>query len=59
MGINVVYRYSHLGENLLHFTYDALGFNKTGTLEICGGCKISKAKARAERNKTYTRATNL
>ena len=39
--------------------YYMLGFKLTGTLEACEGCARSKAKARAVRNKTYTRATNL
>ena len=57
MDINVVHMYSHLGEKLLHTTYNARGVKLTGTLQVCDGCARSKEKTRAVRNKTYTRAS--
>ena len=53
----MLHRYSHLREKLLRTTYNALGFKLTGTLKFCDGCARSKAKSRAVRNKTYTRAS--
>ena len=35
MDINVVYWYSHIGENLLRLTYDAMGFKLKGKLQVC------------------------
>ena len=58
MYINVVHRYSHLGENLLRTTYHDLGVKLTGTLQFYGGCAKSKAKARAVRKMTYTRVSH-
>ena len=58
MDVNVVNWYSHLREKLLYFSYNALGVNLTGTLQVCDGCDRSKAKAHDVRNKTYTRASN-
>ena len=43
----------------MRLTYDALGVNLIGTLEVCDGCKILKAKGSTFRKKTYTQATNL
>ena len=56
MGINVLHRYSHLGEKLLRTTYNALGVKLTDNLQICNGCARSNEKSRAIRKKTYTRA---
>ena len=58
MDINVVYRYSHLGENLLRTTYNTLSVKLTGTLQVCDGCACSKAKARVVRKNTYMRASH-
>ena len=58
MDINVVHRYSHLGEKLLCITYNDLGVKFTCTLQVCDLCARSKAKARYIRNKTYTRLLN-
>ena len=55
--INVVHRYSHLGEKFLRLTYDALDIQLTGTLQVCDFCASSKAKTRVFRKKTYTRAS--
>ena len=57
MDINVVHRYSYLGEKFLHTTYNTLGFKLTGTLQVCDGCAKYKAKAREMRKKTYTRSS--
>ena len=57
MDINVVHRYSHLGEKLLRTTYKTLSVKLTGTLQVCGGCVRSKVKACMMRKKTYTRAS--
>ena len=38
-------------------TYNAIGVKLTGTLQVCDVCASSKAKARAVRKKTYTRAS--
>ena len=38
MEINVVYRYSHLGETLLHTTYNTTSVKLTHTLQVCDGC---------------------
>ena len=54
MDINVVHRYSHLGERLLRTRYNAIGIKLTGTLYVCDGCARYKAKARAVRKNTYT-----
>ena len=43
---------------LLHLTYDALGVQLTGNLEVFEGCTQYKSKARAVMNKTYTRTKN-
>ena len=45
MDINVVHRYSHLGENLLLITYNDLGVKLTGALQVYDGCEQYKAKA--------------
>ena len=58
MEINVVHKYSHLGEKLLRTTYNALGVNLTRTLQVCDGCARSKAKAHAVRKNTYTRESH-
>ena len=42
----------------MRLTHDALGVKMIYTLEFCGGFTISKAKAHAVINKTYTKATN-
>ena len=55
MDINVVHRYSHLGEKLLRTTYNTLGVKLTGTLQVCEGCAQSKEKSRVVRKKTYIR----
>ena len=57
MDINVVHGYSYLVETLLRTTYNTLGVNLTGTLQICDGFARSKAKARAAREKNYTRSS--
>ena len=57
MDINVVHRYSYLGEKLLPTTYNNLGFKLTGQLKVCDGCARSNKKSRALRKKTYTRAS--
>ena len=54
MDVNFAQRYSHIGEKLLHLTYDTLGVQFIVTLEVCGGCAQSKAKALVVRKKTYT-----
>ena len=43
---------------MLGITYDALGIQLNGTLEVCDGCARSKTKLRAVRKKTYIHATN-
>ena len=53
----MVHQYSHLVEKLLRLTHDDLGVNMKGTLEVCDGFTIPKAKSHASRNKTYKRAT--
>ena len=58
MDINVVRRYSHLGEKLFCTTYNALGVKLTGTQQVCDGSARSKEKERAVRKKTYTRASH-
>ena len=58
MDINLVHRYSQLGEKLLRLTYDALGLNLTGTLQVCDSCARSKTKERSVRKKMYTRSSN-
>ena len=55
----MVHIYSHIRENLLHITYNALGVKLTGTLQVCDGCARSNAKARAVRKKTYKRASTI
>ena len=35
MDINVVHRYSHLGENLLCITFNALEVNLKGMIQVC------------------------
>ena len=57
MEIDVVHRYSHMGEKLLRITYNALGVKLIVTLQVCNGCAQSKAKARAVSKKTYMRAS--
>ena len=42
--INVVHCYSHLEENFMCMTYDVLGVQSTGTLEVCLFCAHSKTK---------------
>ena len=54
LDINVTHQYSHLGETLLRLTYDPMGVQLTGTLDVCDSCAQSKAKSFAERKKTYT-----
>ena len=54
----MVHMYSHLGENLLRKTYNAIGVKLTGTLQVCDGFARSKAKLCAVRKKTYTRASH-
>ena len=44
--------------NVLLLTYDALGVNMTGTIEVCDSCSREKEKSRYVRKKMYTRATN-
>ena len=56
MDINVVHLYSYLREKLLCLTYDATGVKLTVTLQVCDSSARSKAKSRAVRNKTNTRA---
>ena len=58
MDINMVHCYSHLGDNLLHITYNALGVNLTGTFQVCDGFARSKAKAHSIRKKKYTKESN-
>ena len=58
MDINVVQRYSHLGEQLLRTTYNALSVKLTVSLQVCGGFARYKAKACAVRKKTYAIASN-
>ena len=53
MDINVVHRYSHMGEKLLCISYNALIVKLTGTLQFCGGCAEYKAKAPSVRKNTY------
>ena len=55
--INVVHRYSHLGEKLLRTTQNTLVVKSTGTLQVCDVCARLKAKELAVRKKTYTRAS--
>ena len=57
MDINVVHKYSHMGERLLCTTYNALGVKLTGTLQVYDGCARSKAKYCTVRKKTYTRVS--
>ena len=57
MDINVVRRYSHLGEKLLCTTYNALGVKLKYTLNVCNGYARYKAKAHAVNKNTYTRAS--
>ena len=57
MDIHVVHRYSHLRENLLCITYNALGVNITFAFKFCDGCTRSKVKAHVVRKKTYTRSS--
>ena len=57
MDTKVVHRYSHLGENLLRITYNALGVKLTGTLQVLDGCEKTKAKERMVRENTYTKAS--
>ena len=54
MDITVAHQYSHLGENLMRLTYDALGIKVTGVLEVYDGCARSKTKLHAFIKKTYT-----
>ena len=42
---------------MLRTTYNVLDIKLTGTLQVCDGCALSKAKARAVRNKAYKRAS--
>ena len=56
MDINVVHRYSNLIETLFLITYNALKFKLIGTLQVYVVYARSKAKSRAVRKKTYTRA---
>ena len=58
MDINVVHRYSHMGEKLLRTTYNDLSVKLTGTLKVCDGCARSKAKSHVVRKKTYMRASH-
>ena len=58
MDINVAHQYSHIGDKLLHLTYDTLGIQFIVTLEGCDGCAQWKAKAHVGRNKTYTQVKN-
>ena len=51
------HQYSHLVEKLLCLTYDALGVNLTGNLQVCDICARSKSKARVVRKKTYTKVS--
>ena len=44
MDINVVHRYSHMGEFVLLITCNTLGVKLTGTLQVCNGYVRSKAK---------------
>ena len=59
MDINVVHRYSHIKEKLFRINYYPLRVKLTGTLQVCGGCARSKAKACTVRKKTYTRASQI
>ena len=43
----------------MRIAYNSLGVKLTGKLQVCDGCEIYKAKARAFRNKTYMRASQL
>ena len=58
MEINVVHRYSHLGEKLLRATYNAISVKLTGPLHVFDGCTRSKAKSREVRKNTYKRASH-
>ena len=54
----MVHGYSHIEEKLLRITYNALGVKLTGTLQFCGGCARSKAKARAVQKNAYMKASH-
>ena len=56
--INISHCYSNIREKLLCLTYDNLGVQLTGTLEVCDGCTFSEVKLCAVRKKNYTWATN-
>ena len=43
---------------MLRITYNTLGVKLTGTLQLCGGCARSKAKARAVKKNTYMRSSH-
>ena len=57
MDINMVRRYSNLGEMLLCITYNALSVKLTGILRVFNGCAQYKAKARAVSKKTCMKAS--
>ena len=59
MDIDLVHRYSHLGENLLRTTYNNLGVKLTGTIEVCDGCAQPKTKSNAVGENNYTRDSQL
>ena len=44
MEIDVVHRYSHLGEKLSHITYNAISIKLTGILQVLNSCTKSKEK---------------
>ena len=56
MDINVVHRYSHLGEKLLRINYNALGVKLTGALQVCDVYARSKVKSHTVRKKKNMRA---
>ena len=58
MDINVVHRYSHLGEQMLRIIYNALGVTLTYTLQFCDYCARLKEKPCVVRKETYTEASN-
>ena len=56
--INEAHGYSHLGNKLLHITYDALGVKLIVAIKVCGLFARSKAKAPSVIKKRYTRDKN-
>ena len=58
MEINVVRRNSRMGRKLMCTTYNDLSVKITGTLQVCNGCALSKAKSCVMSKKTYKRASH-